>query len=792
MKKQTLIILPILGLLLGSFAFFGAQKENKYTPVSAFATDMDNIAVEAGEELDTEHAVYDDFSSGLSTSMWAISKKAWGNGDVSYNSGVIPENVFYNSVDKTVVFRALGDYYKDNDVNYDLHHTYGYAHDSSTGNGRVYSKDGTRTGGCIKTKDVYGPGRFEARFKAAPVEGICNAFWTFNYGTSGNANYNEMDFEFPTYLSKEPKGAENDLYFNRIICTTYKTEGNYKSQRVTNSVYLNDNQYHTYCLEWYYSNNTKKVKWFIDGVQIASWDNATQISDNVGRVTLGVWIPGRSDFCGIPNFDKAYMELDYFKYTPFKNQTYVTTSDVLDNYTDTFGTITSTPKSEFVPQGDFKYGLPEFMNATGDVAASKSYDYAGSNNSYGIKISGENGEGVSTLEYTNPNVRGIEKLELSFKYKGYGSARAYADTTSILATGTLASRNEWTEFKQVLDIPAGMKTITIDLDSESNDFGFFVDDVSLAYPEEEQQPIETNNSSDYSFYTQNNGQTSENSNAEREIAPDLNNEHLWRFSYCKYYTKNSIKSISMKPSNAVMNSSSGDYYYPFKQALADASLYSTGDKLSFAAMKFDIDYFKDVEFILNSYSGVSERKITILYSLNQGESWYVHSTTDCSNITKETAPFQYKLRIVASDYLKGKTIRFAFVGNEGTGSSEEKGYGYLLLGVIVNNYQNFKDKLDTEICNADSDTQYFLAHQYFRLTSAEKVLLETEQMTNYNQSYADGYAYLLEYWNGGGLNVKITNSISMKKETTTIIVVAVAIVTMLGIGLLLIKKKTNQ
>ena len=109
MKKQTLITLPILGFLLGSFAFIGAQKENKYTTVSAFATDMDNIAVEAGEELDTEHAVYDDFSSGLSTSMWAISKKAWGNGTVSYNSGVIPENVFYNSVDKTVVFRALGD-----------------------------------------------------------------------------------------------------------------------------------------------------------------------------------------------------------------------------------------------------------------------------------------------------------------------------------------------------------------------------------------------------------------------------------------------------------------------------------------------------------------------------------------------------------------------------------------------------------------------------------------------------------------------------------------------------------
>ncbi len=790
MKKQTLITLPILGFLLGSFAFIGAQKENKYTTVSAFATDMDNIAVEAGEELDTEHAVYDDFSSGLSTSMWAISKKAWGNGTVSYNSGVIPENVFYNSVDKTVVFRALGDYYKDNDVNYKLHHTYGLADGSSTGGGKVYSKDGTRTGGCIKTKEEYGPGRYEARFKAAPIEGVCNAFWTFNYGDHGGDHYNEMDFEFPTYLDDSTEETKKDLYFNRIICTTYKTEEIYKSQRVTNPVYLNDNKYHTYCLEWYYSNNTKKVKWFIDEMLIATWSNANQISNHLGRVTLGVWIPGRENFCGIPNFDKAYMELDYFKFTPFKNQTYDDTDvDTLNDYTDTFTTITSTPKSEFVPQGDFKYGLPEFMTATGDVAANKSYDYAGSNNSYGIKISGENGEGVSTLEYTNPNIRGIDKLKLSFKYKGYGSARAYADTTSILATGTLASRNEWAEFEQVLNIPSGKKTITIDLDSESNDFGFYIDDVSLAYPEEDPQPIETNNPTSYSFFTKNNGQTSENSYAERELYPDLNNEHLWKYSYCKYTLKSSMNVLALKVNNTVMNSTSGSFYYPFKQALENAGLFSAGDKVMFMAMEFDIDNFKDIEFAFNSYSGTDNRALTLLCSLDQGISWSIHSTTACTsqNLPGDGDVLRYNLRIAGTGGLVGKTIRFAIVGSKGVNED-----AYYLMGVTINNYQNFKDKLDTEICNVDSDTQLFLSHQYKNLTNSEKTLLETEQMTNYNQSYADGYAYLLEYWNGGGLNVKITNSISMKKETTTIIVVAVAIVTMLGIGLLLIKKKTNQ
>ena len=65
---------------------------------------------------------------------WVISKKAWGNSGVSRNSGVVPENVYYNSTDKTVLFRALGDYYKDNDFNYASWHKYNYIITYSTMN----------------------------------------------------------------------------------------------------------------------------------------------------------------------------------------------------------------------------------------------------------------------------------------------------------------------------------------------------------------------------------------------------------------------------------------------------------------------------------------------------------------------------------------------------------------------------------------------------------------------------------------------------------------------------------
>ena len=745
MKKIHVISLAVLiSMALGAGILIMQNSKPIQVSHAVGETDMDDVAVESGEQLDKDNMIYDDFSDGIDTTRWVMSKKAWGNSNTSYNSGVIPENVFYNSTDKTVVFRALGDYYKDNDVNYDLHSRYGYAHDGSTGDGRVYSKDGTRTGGCIKTRESFAPGRFEAKFKVAPVEGVCTAFWTFNYGDSGETNYNEMDFELPTYLSDD---AKDDLYFNRIICTTYKSEGNYKSQRVTNPVYLNDNQFHTYCLDWYYSNNTKKVNWFIDGNLIASWNNVNQISNDIGRVTLGAWIPGRSNFCGIPNFDKAYMELDYFKYTPFKNQTYLDVdTDELKDFTTTYTTITSTPENDFVPQGSFNYGMPSFYTTNGDVVANKSYNHSGSN-SYGVKLAGNNGAGISYFEYTNPNIRGITKLKLSMAYKGYGSLTVKAGSTQILDSGTLASPSEWSTYETELNIPNLEKTLTIRVLSESNDVGFIVDGLSVTYPDQSVTPPFGNNDKSYSFYTKNNGQTTDNSSVERQLYPDLNNEHLWQLPGSKYATgsKDTVNTIFFKPTTDVMSSTSGSVYYPVKTCLQDNSLFTSSDKVAAAIMLFDIDNFSDIEVSLYSYSGVSARKLYYLYSLDSGASWSLLKTINCNGLTDAGAPFRYNSSARATSALQGKTIRFALIGNMGTGSGTTD--AYRLASVVINNYVNFKAKLDGSTCSLDSDSQDLLAYQYANLTSNELTSLQNETMANYNQSYAYGYNYLLAYWN---------------------------------------------
>ena len=781
MKTKNIILLSSLGLLFGLVPLFNQGIKTEI--VKATTTDMDSIAPETGETLDTAHTIYDDFSSGLSMERWAVSEKAWGNNDVSRNSGVIPDNVFYNSVDDTVVFRALGDYYEDNDVTYNLHtkYEYGYAHDGSTGDGRVYSIDGTRTGGCIKTREAYGPGRFEAKFKAAPVEGVCTAFWTFNYGNSGNTNYNEIDFELPTYIAGSSEDAKNDLYFDQIICTTYKSEPTYQSQRVQNPVYLNDGQYHTYCLDWYYSGRLKKINWFIDGNLIASCTGDDYISNHVGRVTLGVWIPGRASFCGLPNFDKAYMELDYFKYTPFLDQDYVTTKvDTFKNYSSSFHTITETPKDEFFPNGEFNHGLSSHFVTANDVAANKSYDHS-DDDSYGIKISGNGGSSISSLSYTAPNVRGISELKLSFDYKGYGSIRLYENSTLVYNSGTLASRDVWTTYERNNKKIGLVKQFRIIFESESTDYGFFVDNIHLTFGDPIAEPTPDN----YSFFAKNNGQTSDETYMERRIYPDGNFDHQWIIPYGRYYIKNGdLNTVGIKPSTDIMNSTSGSVYYPIKQCLKNATLFNDGDKTAAFIMSFDVSDFTDVKISYNSYSGVGGRTMHILYSLDSGTSWSLMNSVNFSSLTNEGSLFKYNYNVSATGGLVGETIRIAIVCNKGDSSDV-----YRINSVTINNYKNFTAKLDSYLCTADADTQTFLARQYSLLSASELTALGNTQMAHYAQTYAQGYSYLLSYWSTPASTSLPLSPI--ENEKVVIIIATISVISSLLLVLCVKKKREN-
>ena len=785
MKLLRCVSLTIFGgLLLGSGVLLLNNNHKMEAAKADSTTDMDVIAPETGEQFDKDNMIYDDFSSGFNTDFWAVSKKAWGNGSVSYNSGVVPENVYYNTVDKTMVFRALGDYYQDNDFDYDLDAIYGYAHDDKTGGGRVYSRDGTRTGGCIKTRNAYGPGRFEARFKAAPIEGVCTAFWTFTYGDHGETNYNEIDFELPTYTSSSDK---DDLSFDRVIYTTYQAESSYTSQHLAAPSFLNDGEFHTYCIDWYYSSNTKKVNWYIDGIKVATCSE--NISTNVGRVTLGVWIPGRSSFCGIPNFDKAYMELDYFKYTPFKNQINVNIPDTLKDYSTSYRTLTVSPKDEFFPHGSFDHGLPSFFTTQGDVEASKSYNYGGVD-SYGIKIDGKGHEtpAVHYLNYAVINVKGISKLKLTFKYKGLGYVEAYSGSESAYTPVGLSSV-DWADFEETLTLNPNNKRLSIYFISEDPDDGFIIDDIKLNFVEETPTPPDPGDGlASYSFFTKNNGQTSDNTSQERTICPN-NDEYAWKINSGKYYTgsKDTFNTLYVKPETTVMSSTSG-YYYPFKQCLASNGFVDT-DKVALLAMEFDVSNLTDLELVLYSFSDVSNRSIYTLCSLNQGSSWSLINTQALNSSDKNTSDdnFRFDYKITIPNAYKGQTVRLAFVGNYGAGSD-----GYRFAGVIINNFQNFKDKLDAATCNADTDTQAFLAHQYANLSASELTLLSNTQMKYYDQSYAEGYDYLLTYW----ASISHTSYVVSDVKKNSVVIIAVigttVVASLVGLYFFIRRKRFNR
>ena len=537
------------------------------------------------------------------------------------------------------------------------------------------------------------------------------------------------------------------------------------------------------------------MNWFIDGNLIATWNQ--NISRNAGRVTLGVWIPGRDSFCGIPNFDKAYMELDYFKYTPFKNQDYEPTGDALvDRETsNTYYTITETPKAEFVPNGSFNYGITDLYGQVKDIEVSKEHNYSGAN-SYGIKIAGNDGTGESRIQYTQPNVRGIAKLEYSFMYRGYGTTRFNSGNTQVFNSGTLASRNEWAEFKETMTLDASDKTFTLYIVSESNDFGFFVDDIKVTFVEEAPEPpTPVEGIPSYSFFTKNNGQTTDNTKIERTIYPDGDNDHPWKMA-CGYLgtgSKDTFNTIQVKPNTNVMSSESGGYYYPFKTCLLDNEVTSS-DKIALLAMEFDVSNLTDLELVLYSFSDVSNRKLLVLYSLNEGTSWNLLTTKTMKSGDKNTSDdnFRFDYKFTIPNELKNQTIRFAFAGTAGGSGGEDSGYVYRYSGIIINNFQNFKDKLDAATCNVDTDTQAFLAHQYANLSASELTLLSNTQMKYYDQSYADGYDYLLTYWSS--INHSSFTKVNIKKNSVVIIAVigATVVASLVGLYFFIRRKRFNR
>jgi len=288
---------------------------------NALYVDDITILANGDEWLDTPNpypspqpALFDDFTNGLDPEHWLIADKAWGG----TNGGVIPANV--EVVDGVVRLRAHGDDYTGDIV----------GHGDRT----------TRVGATIVTRDYYASGRYEVRARVPQVLGAASAFWNFHYieyhptqpeyWTEPNRIRNsEIDWEFPT---ARDDGTPNDpVSFDYARANSwggkFGGEGGNVSLRPDIGELVADGEFHTYAYEWHAGGDGHDpfVAWSIDDVEVARYTGESFGQDNVphraSRFWVGIWFPasGYRDqigWAGDPNFDTAYLDIDWVRITP--------------------------------------------------------------------------------------------------------------------------------------------------------------------------------------------------------------------------------------------------------------------------------------------------------------------------------------------------------------------------------------------------------------------------------------------------------------------------------------------
>ncbi len=238
---------------------------------------------------------YEDFATGVDTTRWEVSTQRWGSG-----VGASPNNVFY-STDAEVVaasgaesggvlaMRTYGDYQKDSAKR--------------------------RQGSLLVTRDTFGPGLFEVRIKVVPRVGQCSAMWTYwnGGGTTAETNrYSEIDIEMP--MASDYRKWGGTTYKKFVDWTSVVERGTVTTEKEDG---VNDGQWHVWAFEWRTddTNGDNAVVWYLDGKK------QFEIRDYTPTYTasfwIGNWFPEDLGWVGVPNFEEAYMYLDWVRITKY-------------------------------------------------------------------------------------------------------------------------------------------------------------------------------------------------------------------------------------------------------------------------------------------------------------------------------------------------------------------------------------------------------------------------------------------------------------------------------------------
>ena len=134
---------------------------------------------------------------------------------------------------------------------------------------------------------AYFYGRFEARVRYAPGEGVVSSFFLWKDGSSTTTSWNELDYEKVTSTC-------------RLTTNIWTGKGTQSSQTNTTTFDVCAD-YHTYAFEW----TPDYIAWFIDGTQIrrvtgASVTEYTQNASQGMQIHFNVWA-GDASFGGTLN-----------------------------------------------------------------------------------------------------------------------------------------------------------------------------------------------------------------------------------------------------------------------------------------------------------------------------------------------------------------------------------------------------------------------------------------------------------------------------------------------------------
>ncbi len=248
---------------------------------------------------------YEDFSKGISNSVWEVSNQKWG----ANNNGTSSQNVFYSTDPANVeafgaskgvaVLQSNGDFFK--------------------------TENRRRQGSCLITKQAYGPGRYEVRLKVVPRLGQCSTIWTYYNGGGGRNfqdylqnKYSEIDIETALWADyRNILGVSYQYYSDAWTWPQVQQRRDSKYLENKSLSPYNDGKWHTLCFDWRTDkkNNDRAVIWYLDGKEFGRATN--WVPEYKATFWIGNWFPDDVSWLGDPLFDTAYMYIDWVKITEY-------------------------------------------------------------------------------------------------------------------------------------------------------------------------------------------------------------------------------------------------------------------------------------------------------------------------------------------------------------------------------------------------------------------------------------------------------------------------------------------